>query len=396
MRLPLTGVRVVTLEQFGAGPYGSMNLADMGAEVIKLENPATGGDASRGMGPHYLGENDSEYFQSLNYNKRSLTLNLKTEQGQEVLHRLVATVDAVANNLRGSQPAALGIDYASLKAFNPKVVCAHLSAYGRGNDREDWPGYDYLMQAEAGFLSVTGEPGTPPARFGLSIIDFMTGMTMAFGLVSALFDAARTGRGRDVDVSLFDVALSNLTYPGTWFLNSGTVTGRAPRGAHPTATPVQLVKTADGWLFVMCMMEKFWRLLVEVIGHPHWADEERFATMEARREHRDELTPLLDEACSGQPTAHWVEALSGKVPVAPVYDIQQALDNPFVHEIGMVQNSPHPEKPEFRAISNPVKLDGQRVEERVCAALGADTDDLLRQLGYRDGDIESLRNNGIV
>ncbi len=373
-----------------------MNLADMGAEVIKIENPASGGDASRSMGPHFLGPNDSEYFQSLNYNKRSLTLNLKTAEGQAVLHRLVPTVDAVANNLRGNQPAALGLEYDTLKEFNPKVVCAHLSAYGRDNERADWPGYDYLMQAEAGFLSVTGEPGTPPARFGLSIIDFMTGMTMAFGLVSALFDAARSGQGRDVDISLFDVALSNLTYPGTWFLNSGTVTGRAPRGAHPTATPVQLVKTADGWIFLMCMMEKFWRLLVEVMGGPEWANDRRFSDMAARREHRDALTELLDKTFSEHPTNYWVEALSGKVPVAPVYDIQQALDNPFVQRIGMVQDSPHPHKTDFRAISNPIKLDGQRVEEKVCAPLGADTEELLRELGYTNGEIEQLRGNGII
>lgn len=396
MRLPLAGVRIVTLEQFGAGPFGSMNLADMGAEVIKLENPATGGDASRSMGPHFLGEHDSEYFQSLNYNKRSLTLNLKTPEGQAILHRLIPKVDAIMNNLRGNQPTILGIDYPSLGPVNPKIVCGHLSAYGRDNDRADWPGYDYLMQAEAGFLSVTGEPGTPPARFGLSIIDFMTGITMAFGLLAGLYDAARTGKGRDVDVSLFDVALGNLTYPGSWFLNSGTVTGRAPRGAHPTATPVQLVKTADGWLFLMCMMDKFWELLVEVMGSPDWAADERFSSMKSRRENRDELTVKLDAACSEQPTEYWIKALSGQVPVAPVYDIQQALDNPFVHQIGMVQNSPHPHKPEYRAISNPIKLDGKRVVEEVCAPLGADTDSLLNELGYRDGDIAALRQNGIV
>jgi crotonobetainyl-CoA:carnitine CoA-transferase CaiB-like acyl-CoA transferase len=396
MRLPLAGVRIVTLEQFGAGPFGSMNLADMGAEVIKLENPATGGDASRSMGPHFLGEHDSEYFQSLNYNKRSVTLNLKTPEGQAILHRLIPKVDAIMNNLRGNQPTALGIDYASLETVNPKIVCGHLSAYGRDNDRADWPGYDYLMQAEAGFLSVTGEPGTPPARFGLSIIDFMTGITMAFGLLAGLYDSARTGKGRDVDVSLFDVALGNLTYPGSWFLNSGTVTGRAPRGAHPTATPVQLVKTADGWLFLMCMMDKFWELFVTAIGSPDWAAEERFSSMKARRENRDELTVKLDAAGSEYPTEYWIKALSGQVPVAPVYDIQQALDNPFVHQIGMVQTSPHPEKPNYRAISNPIKLDGERVVEDVCAPLGADTNAVLNELGYLDGEIAALRQNGIV
>jgi crotonobetainyl-CoA:carnitine CoA-transferase CaiB-like acyl-CoA transferase len=244
--LPLSGVRILTFENFGAGPFGSMYLADLGAEVIKIENRLQGGDASRGMGPYFLGENDSDYFQALNLNKRSISLNVKTPEGREAFQRLVGTADAVLNNLRGDQPDKLGLTYEALSAFNPRIVCAHLSAFGRDNERRGWPGYDYMMQAEAGYLSVTGEPGTPPARFGLSVIDFMTGVTTALALVAALFGAQRSGKGRDVDVSLFDVALHQLSYPGTWYLNQGLVTGRLPRGAHPSAVPVQLYRTADG------------------------------------------------------------------------------------------------------------------------------------------------------
>jgi crotonobetainyl-CoA:carnitine CoA-transferase CaiB-like acyl-CoA transferase len=158
MSLPLEGIRILTVEQYGAGPYCSMFLADMGAEVIKIENPSSGGDFARSTGPYFLGENDSEYFQSFNLNKRSLTLDLKSEDGREILHKLVKNTDAMINNLRGNQPAKLGLDYVALKAVNPKIVCGHISAYGRDNSRASWPGYDYLMQAEAGFLSLTGEP----------------------------------------------------------------------------------------------------------------------------------------------------------------------------------------------------------------------------------------------
>lgn len=396
MRLPLKGLRVLTLEQFGAGPFGSMYLADMGAEVIKIENPAAGGDASRHMGPHFLGPNDSEYFQSLNLNKSSLTLNLKTEAGQEILHRLASGCTAVMNNLRGNQPEILGIDYESLKGRNPKIVCAHLSAYGRDNERASWPGYDYLMQAEAGFFSVTGEPGTPPARFGLSIIDFLTGVTTAFALMAAVYDAERTGVGRDIDVSLFDVALHELNYPGTWYLNSGTVTGRLPRSAHPTAVPTQLVQTADGWVFIMCMMEKFWEALLGVIERPDLGADERFESMAKRRQHRDDLTPILDEVFSRQPTAYWVDALAGIIPVSPVYDLPEALDNPYVHDIGMIRSTPHPENPEFRTIANPIKLNGQRVNSKPCHALGEDTDRLLEELGYDAADIEALRDAEVI
>jgi crotonobetainyl-CoA:carnitine CoA-transferase CaiB-like acyl-CoA transferase len=396
MRLPLSGLRVLTMEQFGAGPFGSMYLADMGAEVIKIENPATGGDASRSMGPNYLGEHDSEYFQSLNINKKSMTLNLKTAQGREVLARLAAVSDVVMNNMRGDQPGKLGLDYATLGPHNPRLICAHLSAYGRDNDRAGWPGYDYLMQAEAGFFSVTGEPGTPPARFGLSVVDFLTGITTAFAVVAALFDANRTGQGRDVDVSLFDVALHELNYPGTWYLNSGTVTGRLARSSHPTAVPVQLIKTRDGWVFVMCMMQKFWDHLVQVIQRPDLAADPRFSDMKQRAAHRDDLTPLLDEILSTRDTAYWVDALAGKVPVSPVYDLPQALENPFAHDVGMIRNVPHPAKTDFRTFANPIKLDGQRVPAQTCAGLGANTSDLLQEVGYDPADIDGLRSDGVI
>ncbi len=161
--LPLAGLRVLTFENFGAGPFGSMYLADLGAEVIKIESREQGGDATRSMGPFFLGEHDSHFFQTFNLNKKSVALNLKHAEGREAFRRLVRTADVVMNNLRGDQPEKLGIDYATLGRVNPRILCAHLSAYGRDNERRGWPGYDYLMQAEAGYLHLTGEPGTPPA-----------------------------------------------------------------------------------------------------------------------------------------------------------------------------------------------------------------------------------------
>ncbi|HQR48609.1 MAG TPA: CoA transferase, partial [Steroidobacteraceae bacterium] len=323
--LPLAGIRVLTFENFGAGPYGSLYLADLGAEVVKVENREQGGDATRGMGPFFLGEHDSHFFQTFNLNKKSVTLNLKLPEGQEAFRRLVRTADVVMNNLRGDQPAKLGLDYASLASVNPRVVCAHLSAYGRDNERRGWPGYDYLMQAEAGYLHLTGEPGTPPARMGLSIVDFMTGITTAVAVLAALIGVMKTGRGGDVDVSLFDVALHQLTYPGNWYLNEGHRTERMPRSSHPSAVPVQLFRTADGWIFVMCMTEKFWQALTEAIRRPDLASDPRFANVAGRREHRDELTRLLDEEFSGATTQRWLDRLQGVLPAAPVYDISQAL-----------------------------------------------------------------------
>ena len=283
--LPLKGVRILAVEQYGAGPYGSMHLADLGAEVIKIESPP-GGDVSRSTGPYFLGEGDSQFFQTFNLNKHSLRLNLKSAEGREVFEKLVGTADAVLNNLRGDQPAKLGLDYATLSKVNPKIVCAHLSAYGRDNERAAWPGYDYLMQAEAGFMSLTGEPGQPPARFGLSMVDFMTGTTMAMGLLAALVGAMRSGQGRDVDVSLFDVALHQLSYPATWYLNEGHETTRLERSAHPSTVPCQVYRTRDGWVMVMCMLEKFWQTFIAGIDRPQLGTDPRFADFPARREHR--------------------------------------------------------------------------------------------------------------
>ena len=394
--LPLAGLRILTFEAFGAGPFGSMYLADLGAEVIKIESRPQGGDATRGMGPFFLGDHDSHFFQTFNLNKRSVCLDLKTVDGQQAFRRLVAKSDAVLNNLRGDQPDKLGLTFEALKDTNPRIVCAHLSAYGRDNERRAWPGYDYLMQAEAGYLHVTGEPGSPPARMGLSIVDFMTGITTALALLAALFGAQRSGQGRDVDVSLFDVALHQLSYPGTWYLNDGLVTGRMPRSAHPTATPVQLFRTADGWIFLMCMTEKFWQELMRVLDVPHIAGDPRFATMPLRSEHREALTPLLDAVFEGDTTARWLGKLQGVLPAAPVHDMAQALENPFPTSTGMIRPTPHPLRPDFRTFANQIKLDGQRLAARTAPALGADTDAVLAELGYSVADIAAMRARGIT
>jgi len=394
--LPLSGLRILTFENFGAGPFGSMYLADFGAEVIKIENRDQGGDATRGMGPFFLGEHDSHFYQTFNLNKKSLTLNLKHAEGQQVFRRLVATSDVVMNNLRGDQPGKLGLEYSTLAAVNPRVVCAHLSAYGRDNERKGWPGYDYLMQAEAGYLHLTGEPDTPPARMGLSIVDYMTGITTAMAVLAALLGVARTGKGCDIDVSLFDVALHQLTYPGNWYLNEGHRTTRLPRSSHPSAVPVQLLRTRDGWIFVMCMTQKFWDALLGALGRPEIGADPRFASSEARRAHRDELTTVLDSALGEDTTANWLERLRGLLPVAPVHDLSEALDNPFAAAVGMVRTVPHPRRADFRVLANPVKLDGRRPPSRSAPELGADTETLLIELGYTAGQIAALRQGKTV
>lgn len=388
--LPLAGVRIIAVEQYGAGPYGSMFLADMGAEVIKIENPLIGGDVSRQTGPFFLGENDSYFFQTFNLNKKSLSLDLKKPAGREIFEKLVATADAVTNNLRGDQPDKLGITYQALKHINPKIVCGHLSAYGRDNDRKSWPGYDYLMQAEAGLMSLTGEPGQAPARFGVSMVDFMTGAVASLGLTAALLGAHRTGQGRDVDVSLFDVALHQLSYPATWYLNQGHITERVARSAHPATVPCQLYKTADGFIFLMAMTDKFWQVLLNLLDDPVLR-EPRFATVVSRRENRDLLTVELDRVLSRHSTDHWLSTLNGHIPCAPVLDLPQALHNPYIRDIGMIRTVPHPEKPDMEILGCPIKVDGQRLAGKAAGEMGSDTDSLLTELGYSAAQIAAMK-----
>jgi succinate---hydroxymethylglutarate CoA-transferase len=396
--LPLDGVTILAVEQYGAGPFGSMLLADMGAEVIKIENPAEGGDVGRSVGPYHFGPGDSHFHHAFNRNKRSLALNLKHPEGMAILRQLVGHADAVLDNLRGDQPDKLGLTYEALKEINPRIVCAHLSAYGRQGSRKSWPGYDYLMQAEAGYLSLTGEPDGPPARFGLSVVDMMTGLMTAFALVSGVVGARATGRGMDVDVSLFDTALHNLSYLATWYLNGGHVQGREPRGSHPSLTPSQLYRTQDGWIFLMCNKEKFWPALAEALGRPEWADDPRFASFKARLANRELVTQILDEALSQKTTAEWLALFGGRVPAAPVFDVAQALESPFAQEQQAVADFMRREGGDpVRMLTGPVRVAGHRPPTAAAPALGADTSDILsKRLGLDAGAIEKLREKGTI
>lgn len=407
MNAPLTGIRILSFEQYGAGPYGTQTLADLGAEVIKIEHAASGGDYLRAIGPYFSDSVDHQepqqhatdaglFFQSLNRNKKSLTLDITAEPGREVLHRLVASADAVANNLRGDVPQKLGITYNDLKTANPAIVCAHCSAYGRDGPRKNWPGYDYLMQAEAGYFHLCGEPDSPPARFGLPLVDYMTGQNMAMGLLSGVLAAKQSGVGRDIDVNLFDTALFNLSYLGNWVLNSDYQPGRASRSAHPTLVPCQLYKTADGWIYLMLNKAGFWPLFCEMIARPDLIDDERFCDYDQRLANRDELTGVLDEILSSHTTANWLEHFAGKIPAAPVLTPQQAFDNPFLKGRHRTQQLHDSQNNPMELLSPCISAGSDRRADTAAPALGQHTDEVLQSVGYEISDIEALRKRELI
>ena len=386
MHQPLSGLRVLTIEQDGAGPYGTQLLASLGADVIKIENPSTGGASGRCAGPYFLGEYDSEFFQTFNRGKRSMALDLKDRGDRRIFERLLATADACANNLRGDLPAELQVDYAHLREIKPDIVCAHLSAYGRDSERAHWPGYDYLMQAEAGLMAMTGEPDAPPTRFGMSMIDYMGGAMMALGLVSAVLGAKRTGRGCDVDVSLYDVALNQLSYPATWYLNEGKCAERQERSAHPSVAPSQLFRTADGWIFVMCQAPKFWGAFCKAIGREDLLANPAYADMAARRMNREKLQNELDAFLSTRTTAAWMARLGGVAPAAPVNSMSCALGAPEARS--RIETVSHPDKPEgLKLVRDPVRINGQNAPSCRAPKLGEDTRDILDEmLSDKPGD----------
>jgi crotonobetainyl-CoA:carnitine CoA-transferase CaiB-like acyl-CoA transferase len=392
---PLEDVRIVALEQYGAGPFGSVHLADLGAEIIKIEDPATGGDVGRYVPPFQEGE-DSLFFETFNRNKRSLSLDVTTPAGREVLEGLVRVSDGLFSNLRGDVPERLRITYKDLGAVNPRIVCCSLSAYGMTGPRKAEPGYDYILQGIAGWMSLTGEPDGPPAKSGLSLVDYVGGIVGALALVVGVHAARRDGRGMDCDVSLFDAAICLLSYPAVWHLNGGFTPERLPRSAHPSLVPFQNFRTADGWIVVGCAKEKFFRRLAEAIGSPELAAAGRFGDFDARRRNREELIRILDDAFGARTSEEWIKVLTeAGVPCGPVNTVEYALTEEQTAARGMIVSTDHPRFGLLRQPASPVRVGDEAVSYRRAPLRGEDESYVLRELlGYPDDRVASLRKAG--
>jgi crotonobetainyl-CoA:carnitine CoA-transferase CaiB-like acyl-CoA transferase len=370
-----------------------MYLADLGAEVIKVEDPGMGGDVSRYIPPGQSGT-DSLFFEAFNRSKRSISLDLKSAAGREVFERLVAGADAVFSNLRGDQPERLRIRYQDLAHLNPRIVCVALTGYGSAPGQALLPGYDALVQAESGWASLTGGPDDPPTKSGLSLADYICGLTAMVGLLAGLRDADRTGVGRDVDTNLYDSALAMLSYPATWFLSAGIETRRLPLSAHPSVVPFQFFATADGHIAVACPKERFFRDLVRVMGLPELASDERFASFAARGRHRDEVLDRLGARFAELTTQEWLDLLRGVVPIAPVRSMAEALDVGELGERGMLAEYQDETFGRVRSVALPLHVGGFEPMYRSGPSLGQDTDAILAELGYAPADVTRLRRAG--
>jgi crotonobetainyl-CoA:carnitine CoA-transferase CaiB-like acyl-CoA transferase len=369
----------------------------LGAEVIKIEDPGSGGDVGRFVPPHDS-SGDSLFFETFNHNKHSVALNIVHPDGRRVFDRLVTRSDVVYSNLRGDVPAKLRIRYEDLRHLNPLIVCCSLSGFGVTGAHAATPGYDYILQGLAGWMWLTGEPGSPPTKTGLSLVDFASGYAAATSVLAGLHAARRDGVGMDCDIALYDVAMNLLTYVATWQLSSGISTGRIPSSGHPTLIPFQNFRTADGWIVVACAKEKFWRRLVEAMSLPGLADDARFTDFVARAENRDALTPILERRFRAESTSYWLEHLhAAGVPVGPAHELASALADPLVSERGLIVAYDHDGLGPVRIIRSAVDVGGARRPVSPAPGLGVDTRAVLSGIGgLSNPDIEALARAGVV
>ena len=398
--LPLADVRILSVEQFGAGPWGTLQLADLGAEIVKIEDPVSLGDVGRYVPPFQEGE-DSLFFESFNRGKKSISLDLRHSKAHGVLHDLVRACDGVYSNLRGDQPRKLGLTYEHLRDVNPRIVCCSLSGFGMTGPRASEGGYDYMMQGLAGWQSLTGEPGGPPTKSGLSLVDLSGGYASAIAMMAGIWRARRDGVGCDCDVSLFETALHELMYVGTWAATHGYVPPRRPNSAHPSIVPFQNFEAADGWFVVGAAKQIFWERLCKAIGRPELNEVERFSTMAGRNEHRDELLPILEEAFASRTVDEWIETLlAAGVPASRVNSVAEALDDRQTRARGAVVEHDHPTLGNVRTIRTPLRLaEGEHWLDRPPTRgprLGEHTEEVLVALGgYTSEQVRELAADGV-
>ena len=403
----LSHIRVLDLTRVLAGPWCAQTLADLGADVIKIERPVAGDD-TRHWGPPYLKTPDgadtreAAYYLCANRNKRSVTVDIATPEGQQIVRELARTSDVVLENYKVGQLAKYGLDYASLKAVKPDIVYCSVTGFGQTGPFAERAGYDFIVQGMGGFMSITGErddlPGGGPQKAGVAIADLMTGMYATVAVLAALAHRDRTGEGQAIDMALLDVQVAMLANMGSNYLASG----KAPQrwgNAHQNIVPYQAFQTCDGWIVVAVGNDGQFRKFVEAGGRPELADDIRFATNPERVRHRDVLVPIVADMVKTRGKREWIAALEAAgVPCGPINDVGGVFGNEQVHARGMRVDVPHPSGATASLVRNPIRMSATPPEVRSAPpTLGEHTDAVLRELlGYDEARIAALRAKSVI
>lgn len=392
--LALDDLRLVDCTENLAGPFCSMLLADMGVQTIKIERPDSG-DTIRGQGPRQNGV--SLPFTMVNRNKRSITLNLKDARARAILEQLVDRTDIFLESFRPGTMASLGLNCERLRARNPRLIYASVSGFGQTGPYHDRGGFDLIAQAMSGLMSVTGEPGRPPVKAGFPVTDLGTGMFAAYGILAALHARGRTGKGQQVDTSLFETGVAWSVWQAAKYLGTGEPPG--PMGSmHPLSAPYQAFKTRDSYVIIGASSQGLFPRLCELLGRPDFRDDPRFATQALRMQHANELAALLQEETQRRPTSEWLQLLTqAGIPCGPINTIAEMMADPQAQARAMVLEIEHPRAGQLRTIGNPVKLSETPWQfQRPAPELGEHTDEVLSELGYSADEIGRLRAEGVL
>ncbi len=395
MQKPLAGVKVVDLSRFIAGPYCTMKLGDMGAEVIKIETPGRGDD-SRALGPPFL-EGESAYYLSFNRSKKSVTLNLREEKGKEILRSLIREADVFIENFRIGVTEKMGLTYDDVKKIKEDIIYCSVTGYGHNSPYREKPSFDVMIQGEAGLMSITGFPDGPPQRVGVAIADILGGFHAVEGILLALLVRSQTGKGQFVDVSLMDAIISILTYQAANFLATGDIPSRVGN-RHPMITPYESFETKDGYVIFAVGNQRLWENFVKVLGREDLNEDPRFSDMKSRNQHPAELKEILEEITRTKNTEEWVEIMEKEgVPCGRIRTLDQVLTDPHVDIREMVLERDHPLAGKIKLTGIPTKLSLTPGDvSSVPPTLGQHTDQVLSEMGYSEEDLRMFRDKGIV
>ncbi len=392
---PLESILILDLSRALAGPYCSMMLADMGAEIIKIEMPGRGDD-SRSWGPPFV-EGESAYFMSVNRNKKSITLNLKSEKSKEIIEKLIKKADIILENFRPGTMDKLGLSYEKVAELNPEIIYASISGFGQDGPYRLLPGFDQVIQGMGGLMSVTGEPGGPPIKVGVAVADIAGGMFAAYGIMIALFNRQRTGKGQMIDVSLLDSQVAWLTYRAGSFFASGKIPQPLGSG-HPNIVPYQAFKANDTYVNIAAGNDQLWQKFCSALGLEDIVENPKFATNAKRVENRNELVNIISNIVSSKNAQEWLDILTkAGVPCGPIYTLDEIFTDPQVLHRNMVKDLDHIKAGKIKVTGIPVKLSATPGEILTSPpVLGQNTKEILLELGYSDNDIEKFYQEKVV